>query len=79
MTFSNKIAELKNKGFFENLVITRGIEKESLRVTEDGFLSQTKHPQPVHVFHRLHTSPGIARLPNPHPTELGPFHLGTRQ
>ena len=42
MTFSNKIAELKNKGFFENLVITRGIEKESLRVTEDGFLSQTK-------------------------------------
>ena len=45
MTFSNKIAELKNKGFFENLVITRGIEKESLRVTEDGFLSQTKHPK----------------------------------
>ena len=45
MTFSNKIAELKNKGFFENLVITRGIEKESLRVTEDGLLSQTKHPK----------------------------------
>jgi len=32
MTFSSRVAELKDKGFFENIEISRGIEKESLRV-----------------------------------------------
>ena len=45
MTFSSKFAELKDRGFFENLEIVRGIEKESLRVKENGRLSQTNHPK----------------------------------
>ena len=45
MTFSSKLAELKDKGFFENLEISRGIEKESLRVKENSQLSQSNHPK----------------------------------
>ena len=45
MGFSTKFAELKNKGFFENLVIIRGIEKESLRVKDTASLSQSDHPK----------------------------------
>ena len=45
MVFSTKFAELKDKGFFNNLVITRGIEKESLRVKDTALLSQSDHPK----------------------------------
>ena len=45
MTFSSKLAELKDKGFFENIEISRGIEKESLRVKDDARLSQSNHPK----------------------------------
>ena len=45
MTFSSKVAELKDKGFFENIEISRGIEKESLRVKNNAQLSQSNHPK----------------------------------
>ena len=45
MTFSSRLAELKDKGFFENIEISRGIEKESLRVTKNAQLSQSNHPK----------------------------------
>ena len=44
MTFSNRVAELKDKGFFENIEISRGVEKESLRVNNNAHLSQRNHP-----------------------------------
>ena len=44
MTFSNRVAELKDKGFFENIEISRGVEKESLRVNNNAQLSQRNHP-----------------------------------
>ena len=45
MAFSSKVAELKDKGFFENIEISRGIEKESLRVKNNAQLSQRNHPK----------------------------------
>jgi glutamate--cysteine ligase len=45
MTFSSRLAELKDKGFFENIEISRGIEKESLRVKDSARLSQSNHPK----------------------------------
>ena len=45
MTFSSRVAELKDKGFFENIEISRGIEKESLRVKNNAQLSQRNHPK----------------------------------
>ena len=45
MTFSSRVAELKDKGFFENIEISRGIEKESLRVKSNAQLSQSNHPK----------------------------------
>ena len=45
MTFSSRVAELKDKGFFENIEISRGIEKESLRVKNNAQLSQSNHPK----------------------------------
>ena len=45
MAFSSKVAELKDKGFFENIEISRGIEKESLRVKSNAQLSQSNHPK----------------------------------
>ena len=45
MEFAKKINELKNIGFFENLEIERGIEKESLRINQDGDISEKKHPR----------------------------------
>jgi Gamma-glutamylcysteine synthetase len=45
MTFSSRLAELKDKGFFENVEITRGIEKESLRVNQNARLSESDHPK----------------------------------
>jgi len=41
---SKKIQELKDTGFFENLIIERGIEKESLRVSSNGNISEKSHP-----------------------------------
>ena len=37
--------ELKNSGFFDNLVIRRGIEKEFFRVDSDGYISKSLHPE----------------------------------
>ena len=45
MEFAKKINELKDIGFFENLEIERGIEKESLRINQDGDISEKKHPR----------------------------------
>ena len=45
MAFSSRVAELKDKGFFENIEISRGIEKESLRVKSNAQLSQSNHPK----------------------------------
>ena len=45
MAFSSIVAELKDKGFFENIEISRGIEKESLRVKNNAQLSQRNHPK----------------------------------
>ena len=45
MTFSSRVADLKDKGFFENIEISRGIEKESLRVKNNAQLSQSNHPK----------------------------------
>ena len=45
MAFSSRLAELKDKGFFENIEISRGIEKESLRVKDNAQLSQSNHPK----------------------------------
>ena len=36
--------ELKDNGFFDNLVIRRGIEKEFFRVDSDGYISKSSHP-----------------------------------
>ena len=40
-----KLNQLKNKGFFEDLVVLRGIEKESLRVDGSGVISTKDHPE----------------------------------
>ena len=45
MEFTKKIKELKKSGFFESLEIERGIEKESLRVDQNGNISNKKHPK----------------------------------
>ena len=44
MELSKKIQKLKDTGFFENLGIERGIEKESLRVSSNGSISEKSHP-----------------------------------
>ena len=41
----NRLKELKNNGFFEGLVIKRGIEKEFFRVDQSGFISEKPHPK----------------------------------
>lgn len=45
MEFHKKIAELKEQGFFQDLQIERGIEKESLRINKQGFISEKSHPK----------------------------------
>ena len=45
MDFHNRLINLKQQSFFTNLVIERGIEKESLRVNKDGFISSQSHPK----------------------------------
>jgi glutamate--cysteine ligase len=43
--FHNRLINLKQQSFFTNLVIERGIEKESLRVNKEGFISSQSHPK----------------------------------
>ena len=45
MDFHNRLINLKQQSFFTNLVIERGIEKESLRVNKEGFISAQSHPK----------------------------------
>ncbi len=45
MDFHNRLINLKQQSFFTNLVIERGIEKESLRVNKEGFISSQSHPK----------------------------------
>ena len=45
MDFHNRLINLKQQSFFTNLVIERGIEKESLRVNKEGFISGQSHPK----------------------------------
>ena len=41
----SRLVNLKDSGFFENLEIERGIEKEFFRVDENGFISKKSHPE----------------------------------
>lgn len=41
----NRLNDLKNNGFFDGLVIKRGIEKEFFRVDKKGFISKRSHPK----------------------------------
>ena len=41
----NRLNDLKNNGFFDDLVIKRGIEKEFFRVDKKGFISKKSHPK----------------------------------
>ena len=41
----NKLSKLKDNGFFNNLVIKRGIEKEFFRVSNNGYISKKPHPE----------------------------------
>ena len=41
----NRLNDLKNNGFFDRLVIKRGIEKEFFRVDKKGFISKKSHPK----------------------------------
>lgn len=43
--FQRSLKNHQEKGFFENLKILRGIERESLRVTQEGTISQDNHPE----------------------------------
>ncbi len=40
----NKLAKLKDSGFFKNLTIRRGIEKEFFRINKNGYISKNFHP-----------------------------------
>ncbi|MBR51229.1 MAG: glutamate--cysteine ligase [Gammaproteobacteria bacterium] len=42
-----KIDALKSKGFFDQLKINRGIEKEFFRVNSDGHIANSIHPVPL--------------------------------
>ena len=44
-TFKDSLDRLQDKGFFQDLEIHRGIERESLRVDQDGNISQANHPE----------------------------------
>ena len=43
--FKRSLKNFQEKGFFKNLKILRGIERESLRVTLQGKISQNNHPK----------------------------------
>ena len=44
-SFTSVLVTLKEKEFFKNLVIKRGIEKEFFRVNRKGDISEREHPQ----------------------------------
>ena len=44
-SLKNKLDKLKDDGFFDNLVIKRGIEKEFFRVNKNGYISKKLHPE----------------------------------
>jgi glutamate--cysteine ligase len=54
--FHNLLENLKNQSFFSSLIIERGIEKESLRVTKNGYISSKKHPE---TLGSSYTNPSI--------------------
>ena len=56
MDFHNLLENLKNQSFFSSLIIERGIEKESLRVTKNGYISNEKHPE---TLGSSYTNPSI--------------------
>ena len=41
----NRLKELEGDGFFDELVIKRGIEKEFFRIDSAGFMSKRPHPK----------------------------------
>ena len=41
---NKKLNDLKDIGFFENLTIERGIEKEFFRIDPEGNISEKSHP-----------------------------------
>ena len=43
-SFTSILLKLKEKGFFKNLIIKRGIEKEFFRVDKNGNISNSSHP-----------------------------------
>ena len=43
--FNSSLRAYKNKGFFKEIKILRGIERESLRVDKNGKISQKNHPE----------------------------------
>ena len=43
--FNSSLRAYKEKGFFQELKILRGIERESLRVDKNGKISQKNHPK----------------------------------
>ena len=40
----SRLENLKDSGFFKNLIIKRGIEKEFFRVDREGGISKKPHP-----------------------------------
>ena len=45
MEFHTLLKNLNIKSFFSDLIIERGIEKESLRIDRNGFISKADHPK----------------------------------
>ena len=43
-SLANRLKELKSNGFFNDLIIKRGIEKEFFRIDSEGFISKKPHP-----------------------------------
>ena len=41
---NKKLNDLKDIGFFDNLIIERGIEKEFFRIDPEGNISEKSHP-----------------------------------
>ena len=43
--FSSSLRAYRERGFFKEIKILRGIERESLRVDKSGKISQKNHPK----------------------------------